>query len=95
MMGMNIKLLSALFSATLLTFIPEQAIANESVSIPLPSKSSTTCGESIDSVKAELAQKRFFIPWKTTDQRGGIRTIQPKVVIDDRNIREGHFNYPR
>jgi hypothetical protein len=91
---MNIKLSSALFSAILLAFIPEQAIANESVSIPLASKSSTTCGGSIDSVKAELAQKRFFIPWKTTDRRGGFRTIQPKVMINDRNIRENHFNYP-
>jgi hypothetical protein len=91
---MNIKLSSALFSAILLTFIPEQAIANESVRIPLSSKSSTTCKGSIDSVKAELVKKGFFSPWKATGWARHMGTIQPKVVIDNSMIREGYFNYP-
>jgi hypothetical protein len=89
---MNIKLLSALLASALLTVIPWRAIAKEPVSMPLPSQTNTTCGGSIDGIKAELAKKGYFIPWKTGAPWN--KTIQPRVEINDNTIREYYFNYP-
>jgi hypothetical protein len=89
---MNIKLRLALLASAFLMVIPWQAIAKEPVSMPLPTQTNTTCEGSIDSVKAELAKKGYFIPWKTGAPWH--RTIQPRVEINDSKIREVYFNYP-
>jgi hypothetical protein len=89
---MNHRPSATFLAAVIFITLSRPVVANESVSIPLTVPANTTCGGAIDGVKADLAKRKFFIPW--TSPRPWLKDIQPKVEINDQSVQETYFNYP-
>lgn len=64
--------------------------AGENRGVKLPEKSGESCGAVINAVEKDLAQRGYFIEWKTP----GGRTIYPKTEINTEDIRKYYDDYP-
>jgi hypothetical protein len=88
--GMMIRSIGCgwLVAATVLLGMAK-ASAQHHQGVALPVSQTVSCGTAIDGVKADLAERGYFIEWK-----GAGRTIYPRVEIDGSYIQTYYYNYP-
>lgn len=82
------KILLSSISITALTVLPGIAHAQKTGIARIP-QSSANCETAIASVKSSLAQRGYFIPWKTPR-----RLIKPQVVFNNNSIQNYYYDYP-
>lgn len=64
--------------------------AGENRGVKLPEKSGESCGVVIDAVEKDLAQRGYFIEWKTPEGR----TIYPQTEVNAEEIPKYYYDYP-
>lgn len=64
---------------------------SDGLMVYLPQNNKLTCQQSIDSVKAELIKRKYFVDYK--DANYGL--IKPKLVINNDRIKQEYYEYPK
>lgn len=64
---------------------------SDGLMIYLSQNNKLTCQQSIDSVKAELVKRKYFVNYN--HPHSGL--IKPKLVINNDGIKQGYYDYPK